>query len=112
MKIGIQEISFRRYGGNYFKKINEYGFTAADYDMCDTESELYKMTEEERKSFLIKTAEMADEAVYKHKVNAVPALTYSNYFTIVGFKYMININNHTCIQATLLRSCPTLCDLT
>lgn len=62
MKIGIQEISFRRYGGNYFKKIKQYGFTAADYYMCDTESELYKMTEEERKAFLIKTSEMADEA--------------------------------------------------
>ena len=62
MKIGIQEISFRRYGGNYFKKIKQYGFTAADYDMCNTESELYKMTEEERKAFLIKTSEMAKEA--------------------------------------------------
>ena len=62
MKIGIQEICFRRYGGNYFKKLREYGFTAADYDMCDTEGELYKMTEEERKSFLVKVSEMADEA--------------------------------------------------
>ncbi len=62
MKIGVQEVKFRRYGGNYFKKMREYGFTAADYDMCNTEAELYKMTEDERKAFLQGVRKMADEA--------------------------------------------------
>ncbi len=62
MKIGIQEISFRRYGGNYFKKIREYGYTAADYDMCNTEAELYKLNEDKRKEFLQSVRKMANEA--------------------------------------------------
>ncbi len=62
MKIGVQEVNFRRYGGNYFEKMREYGFTAADYDMCNTEAELYKMTEAERKTYLQGVRQMADEA--------------------------------------------------
>lgn len=62
MKIGIEEVRFRPLGGNYFKNIAEFGFTAAEYSLYDLEDEIYTLSEEERKEKLQRISEMAKEA--------------------------------------------------
>lgn len=62
MKLGIEEVRFRLRGGNYFKKIAELGFSAADYSLYDITEDVYTLSEAERKEKLQKIAKMANEA--------------------------------------------------
>ena len=62
MRIGIEEVRFRPLGGNYFKNIAEFGFTAAEYSFYDLEDEIYTLSEEERKEKLHRVLEMSKEA--------------------------------------------------
>ena len=62
MKIGIQEVKFRRFGGNYFKKIREYGYTAVDFDLCNTTQEIFTLGGDELAKALANIHAMADEA--------------------------------------------------
>ena len=62
MKLGIEEIRFRPRGGNYFEKIAELGFSAADYSLYDITDEIYTLSEEKRKEKLQKIAKMAQDA--------------------------------------------------
>ena len=61
MKIGNCEYDFRQYGDNRFQKLREYGYTAVDYGLGDTQ-EIFKLSEEERKIELQRNVKLADEA--------------------------------------------------
>ena len=61
MKIGNCEYDFRQYGDNRFQKLREYGYTAVDYGLGDTQ-EIFKLSEEERKIELEKERKRALEA--------------------------------------------------
>ena len=62
MKFGIEEVRIRHIEGNYFKKIAEFGFEAAEYSLYDINDEIYSLSEEERRVKLLSIAEMAREA--------------------------------------------------
>lgn len=62
MKFGIEEVRFRHIEGNYFKKIAEFGFEAAEYSLYDINDEIYTLSEEERRVKLLSIAEMARKA--------------------------------------------------
>ena len=56
MKIGVNGISagaFGRYGDKALEKMRSFGFEALDYNLSDTESEIYKISEEEARARLL-----------------------------------------------------------
>lgn len=62
MRIGCEEIPFRRFGNDKFKKMAEIGYVAADYNLANTTSDVYTMSETEAKEFLLKQKELAKES--------------------------------------------------
>ncbi len=47
MKIGITECSFSNFGEKRYEKMRGYGFRCADFNMSNTDSELYRISEGE-----------------------------------------------------------------
>lgn len=62
MKIGIQEAKYRQFGDDRFKVIASYGYEAVDYDMSNTNSELYESGEAEFEARLLKDKALAEAA--------------------------------------------------
>lgn len=62
MKIGITEGSFRHFGDERFKLIAFYGYEAVDYEMSNTDKELYQVSEAEFEAMLLKDKALAEAA--------------------------------------------------
>ena len=67
MKIGMfssafDEKSYGRFGDDKFKKIKSHGFDAIDYNIADTNTKLYSLSDEELKIFANEQAKKISEA--------------------------------------------------
>ncbi len=61
MKICCGEFEFRHLGGNYFKKMAEFGFTSVNFDLCNDQPFFY-MNEDELVLTMSEYKSMAEEA--------------------------------------------------
>lgn len=62
MKICVGELKFRHLGGNYFKKIKEFGFDGVDFDLCLDSQPFFYMSEEDLRKTMTEYKAMADAA--------------------------------------------------
>lgn len=62
MKICVGEADFRHFGGNYFKKVKEYGFDSVNFDLCNDSQPFFYMTDEELEKTMSEYKNMAFEA--------------------------------------------------
>ena len=62
MKIGIQSAPYERFGKDKFCKLKTHGFDAIDYNMIDTQSELYVLDDINFKKHLLAEKERALDA--------------------------------------------------
>ena len=66
MKIGIAaniyKNLYQRWGEDKYKKLKNFGYDAVDYDMSDTNQDIYSCTEEEFKNKLLHERKLADDA--------------------------------------------------
>ena len=70
MKIGIsarigQKNGFGRYGNDTYKKLKQLGFDTADFNMSNTDDEIYTLPLEQADKLLLKEKALADEAGIK-----------------------------------------------
>jgi len=74
MKIGallkFYESGYNRYGDEKYKKIKEHGFDCVDFNIMNTETELYQADEERFKEILLHEKALAEDAGIKiHQVH-------------------------------------------
>lgn len=75
MKIGLQfqsedKLAHRRYGEARYKKLKEHGFSCADFNLVNTDSEIYTLSQEKSDAILLKEKALAEEAgVEIHQVH-------------------------------------------
>ena len=74
MKIGallkFYESGYNRYGDEKYRKIKEHGFDCVDFNIMNTETELYEATEERFTEILMKEKQLSEEAGIKiHQVH-------------------------------------------
>ena len=67
MKIGIlagtnRADEFGRYGENTYKKLKEFSFEAADYNISNTDSDIYNLPREQSDAILLRERKLAEEA--------------------------------------------------
>jgi len=64
MKIGmiVDEKGYGRFGDDKYKKLKDHGYDCADFDMSNTETPLYEVSEEETVLMLQKEKQLAEEA--------------------------------------------------
>ncbi len=70
MEIGILASTFHktgygRYGQNTYKKLKELGFDCTDFNICETDTEIYALPQEESDKILLKEKALADDAGIK-----------------------------------------------
>ncbi len=66
MKIGIsvkmRKGGFDRFEGEKYEKIKSFGFDCVDFDICNTENELYSLSEQDFEAYFKKEKELAQKA--------------------------------------------------
>ena len=69
MKIGallkFYESGYNRYGDEKYNKIKEFGFDCVDFNIVNTETELYQADEERFVQILLKEKELSEKAGIK-----------------------------------------------
>jgi len=62
MKIGITEVGYHMYGDERFKILREHGYEAVDYNLSNTDRQIFAVSDAEFESMLLKEKALADEA--------------------------------------------------
>ncbi|MBQ7793662.1 MAG: sugar phosphate isomerase/epimerase [Clostridia bacterium] len=66
MKIGIQtnslDSAYGRWGDDTYKKLREHGYSCSDFNMSETETELYTLPQKEIEKILLHEKELASQA--------------------------------------------------
>jgi len=67
MKIGIlastlDKNGFGRYGENTYKKVKEFGFDCTDFNICETDSDIYTLPTAKSDEILLREKRLAEEA--------------------------------------------------
>lgn len=69
MKIGIytslDDGKYSRFGNGKYEKIREHGFSCIDFNMADTDAELYNISETEAKKILLNEKQLAEKSGVK-----------------------------------------------
>ncbi len=64
MRIGVKvgTHGYGKFGDKCYEKMVEHGYTAADFQMADTDEELYSMNDADAKAYLEHQRELAESA--------------------------------------------------